>query len=198
MRQLVVFSSMCMCPPCVLHKALSLFFYLFKSTTKKKREKAPQFKIYFDFMNILINFFLVSARDQRGSRPHLIRQEIISIWLLKITAQMTQIESPPCYFKQRINWYLVAAPPVMVTKWKFSILGKRIGTEKSKYASTPRVVYQLNHDGIVQFIHPECNVEPSLCFILSDSVSFVSSFHPSNNLRHLLFHLMTTITEHGD
>lgn len=134
----------CTCTPPVFCIKLCLSFFFFNLRAPLKTKKAPQFKIYFDFMNILINFFLVSARDQRGSRPHLIRQEIISIWLLKITAQMTQIESPPCYFKQRINWYLVAAPPVMVTKWNFSILGKRIGTEKSKYASTHRAVYLYN------------------------------------------------------
>lgn len=35
-----------------------------------------QFEIYFDFMNLLIYFFLVSAPDQRESRPHLLLREI--------------------------------------------------------------------------------------------------------------------------
>lgn len=65
MRQLLVL------PPCahaadVLHKA----FFSFKRPTKN------QFKIYFDSMSLLIYFFLVSAHDQRKSRPQLIMQEI--------------------------------------------------------------------------------------------------------------------------
>lgn len=67
MRQLVV-SPLCACAPDVLHKANFFFKCPFKN----------QFKIYFDFMNILINFFLVSAQDQRGNGPHLIMQEITS------------------------------------------------------------------------------------------------------------------------
>lgn len=66
MRHLVIFPP-CARAPDVLHKAN---FFLFKCPTKS------QFKIYFDFMNILINFFLASAQDQRGNRPHLITQEI--------------------------------------------------------------------------------------------------------------------------